>query len=251
MRRWSSPQRSARDRKSEPGLRGHGGRGLLTVCIIFLAAASGCSQRPQQSPPIDWAEQAKPQDRPLWDSPEPVPVQKSGEKKAFKPPPAAASRSKPRVEEKEPASDASAGHPVSASQASGRSTGGPSSESGAKFSGSAQDGPRGGAGGAGAGDSAEEPAPPPALPGRGPRQPGMSAERAAGFAKARLDLARSALRGGDVENASQLALEAYDAAAPHAAGSPKCGSLCAEAGKFLETIARKQGRAADQPTRFE
>lgn len=242
--------------QANPGPRLTGGGGgicsLSLAGIILLSAAVGCSKKTEKSAPIDWAERGQSQERPLWDAPEEAPRREPADQKRSKPtPPIASSDSRASDSPAGSASGGRAGQSMADSQAAGRSGGGQSSAAGGKGPGSVAGSRGGGQSGASFDGGDAEPAPAPALPGRGERRPAMSAERAAGFAKANLDRARTAMRVGDVENASQLALEAYDAVAPHAAVSPKCGSLCAEAGKFLENVSRKQGRAADQPTRFE
>lgn len=226
--------------------------------ITMLLAIVGCSNRQQTAPVIDWTD-----DRPVkvcrpqsdHDAPEEA---------------APAPRSRPTARSATPSprsEEGAAGRPTNAGReggdavesAGGRSARGAEAGQGADLQETAAGGD-GASGSTSVGESGDgdpvgrDPAPvalPPALPGRGPRRPSMPPERAAEAATASLGRARSALRGGDVEQATQLALEAYEAAAPHAASSQACGGLCAEAGRMLESVARKQGRAPDQPTRFD
>lgn len=209
------------------------------TAIAILLAAGACSERPAATAPIDWAERSPPARRPAEADRTPAAPEASGGR-----------------EPTEPVQPASPAQPVASSPPAGEPAGSSAGVASAGGAAAATDGAMNGGAGDGSGPAGGDPGgaesgPAPALPGRGPRRPALPAEQAAEFAKASLGRARTALRGGDAGAAADLALEAYDAVAPHAAASRQCGALCTDAGKLLESIARKQGRAADQPTRFD
>jgi len=93
--------------------------------------------------------------------------------------------------------------------------------------------------------------PPPALPGRGGRRPALPVADAVSEGDAALARARSAALGGDKDEAVQQALRAFSLAAPHAAADKRCLEVCGSAAALIETLARRQARPADVPTRFE
>lgn len=115
---------------------------------------------------------------------------------------------------------------------------------------------RGGTAGDGAGPGGgEDPpattAPAPALPGREPLRPALSADAAAKSATRLLDQARAAMRQGEADEAAEAAIEAYDQVLPHAQADKACGKLCRDIEKLLESTGRRRGPAAPVPTRFE
>lgn len=93
--------------------------------------------------------------------------------------------------------------------------------------------------------------PPAALPGRGPRRPEMSADGAAEAAARALKEAQLAARSGTIDEAAARALEAYEMAMPHAATNRRCGEICSDATRLLDTLGRRHRPAVGVPTRFE
>jgi hypothetical protein len=102
-----------------------------------------------------------------------------------------------------------------------------------------------------AGDgSAADDAPTPAFPGRPANRPTMTAAEAETSAKRMLNLARSAVRRGDADEACRQALAAYETAAAHAGTHDGCGDVARDAERLLAAVGRRQ-RVLDVPTRFE
>jgi hypothetical protein len=216
------------------------------LLFFTLVADSGCSQPRETAEEIDWG-QPKPrvvQHKQQRETPaEPAeeehsvkPVAKSqdgnGGPGGGSDAPAAASD--PFADGKD-----SAGKPIGgASQANG-----------------AGDAP--GAGGGGPGGASDAPAPvvperpAPALPGREPIKPALSASEAADSAKQLLKRAQQQLRTGNASAAAATAVEAYDQVLPHAEADAECKRLCGLLEGVLNAAGRAQGRADAVPTRFE
>jgi hypothetical protein len=93
--------------------------------------------------------------------------------------------------------------------------------------------------------------PPPALPGRAPVKPLLSAAGAAESAKRILKQAQQLLRVGDASAAVEAAIEAYDQVLPHAQSDAECKKLCGQLEGFLTVAGRGRGRPDAVPTRFE
>lgn len=236
----------------EVGVR-RGQLGQTCTGLFLLLALVGCSRPAPNQTAIDWTATSSRNIPPPQSARERPEADASGKPGGGR---AGAKQFSPPIPDAIPADVQSHGPPVNGGSAQSSGSGG-AGAAGSSGSGSS---PPGGlpesvggadAGGADEGSGGSPPPPLPALPGRGSRRPSLPADQAAELAEANLGRARSALRGGDVEKATQLALEAYDAVAPHASASPPCRKLCADAGKFLESVARKQGRAANEPTRFD
>lgn len=258
MQSWSPRRKSGHDpadvfRFREVGV-SRGEPGQTLTGLLLLVVVVGCSKPPPNQASIDWTT------KPPTPAPPSPSVRESQTAKASAKPGVARAESQPAtpsMRERIPTS----------ARATGRDGRGGSAESAGAGPGGAGAAGSSGSGSSPAGDDpdsvgsadtgipdpggARSPPPPPALPGRGPRRPSLPPDEAADLATANLGQARSALRSADIDKATQLALEAYDAVAPHAPVNRECGELCADAGKFLESVARKNGRAAEQPTRFD
>lgn len=132
---------------------------------------------------------------------------------------------------------------------------GPSAEAGEGDRDQGGDGRGGTAGNGAAPGRGEDPpapmAPAPALPGREPLRPALSADAAVKSATRLLDQARAAMRQGEAGKAAEAAIDAYDQVLPHAQTDKPCGKLCREIEKLLEATGRRRGPAAPVPTRFE
>ena len=93
--------------------------------------------------------------------------------------------------------------------------------------------------------------PPPALPGREPVKPELSANEAAQSAKQLLQRAQQLLRTADTSAAAEAAIKAYDQVLPHAESDAECKKLCGQLEGVLNAAGRGRGRADAVPTRFE
>jgi hypothetical protein len=91
--------------------------------------------------------------------------------------------------------------------------------------------------------------PAPALPGREPVKPTLSAAEAAQSAQQLLKRAKQLLRAADASAAAEVAIEAYDQVLPHAESNAECKKLCRQLEGVLNAAGR--GRADAVPTRFE
>lgn len=106
-----------------------------------------------------------------------------------------------------------------------------------------------GAGEGGPGGASDTP--PPALPGREPVKPELSANEAAQSAKQLLQRAQQLLRKADTSAAAEAAIKAYDQVLPHAESDAECKKLCGQLEGVLNAAGRGRGRADAVPTRFE
>ena len=93
--------------------------------------------------------------------------------------------------------------------------------------------------------------PTPALPGRQPVKPELSAAEAARSAKQLFEKAQRLLRTADASSAAEAAIEAYDQVLPHAESDAECGKLCRQIEGLLNAAGRRSGQAEAVPTRFE
>jgi hypothetical protein len=91
----------------------------------------------------------------------------------------------------------------------------------------------------------------PALPGRQPTKPELSAAEAARSAKQLFEKAQRLLRTANASAAAEAAIEAYDQVLPHAASDAECRKLCGQIEGLLNAAGRRSGQAEAVPTRFE
>jgi type IV secretory pathway VirB10-like protein len=89
-----------------------------------------------------------------------------------------------------------------------------------------------------------------AFPGRQSRNKPLSASAAAGRAREHLARARQARMRGDPEATHEAALDAYEAASPHAATDERCREACEAAAKVVSETAPR-ARPTGGPTSFE
>lgn len=114
-----------------------------------------------------------------------------------------------------------------------------------------------GAGGKGPGGASNAPQqaspqrPAPALPGREPVKPTLTAAEAADSARKLLNRAQQLLRAADASAAAAAAIEAYDQVLPHAESDADCRKLRGQLEGVLTAAGRQQGRPEAVPTRFE
>ncbi len=221
---------------------------LTAVGILALLALTlGCS-RPQQPPEeIDWGQ------------PRPAVVRQAPRREPRD------DRRKAPVASESPSAAPSGGSDSGTGAAGHSGDGDDSSGGGDGGGGEASDAPpapRGagqstGTDGDGPGGASDAPppmtpdSPQPALPGREPVTPTLSAEEAADSATQLLKRAQQLLRAADRSAAAATAIEAYDQVLPHAESSKDCKKLCQQLEAFLAATGRRQGPADDVPTRFE
>ena len=93
--------------------------------------------------------------------------------------------------------------------------------------------------------------PTPALPGRQPAKPELSAAEAARSARQLFEKAQRLLRTADASSAAEAAIEAYDQVLPHAESDAECGKLCRQIEGLLNAAGRGSRQAEAVPTRFE
>lgn len=93
--------------------------------------------------------------------------------------------------------------------------------------------------------------PMPALPGRQPSKPELSAAEAARSAKQLFEKAQRLLRTADASSAAEAAIKAYDQVLPHAESNAECKKLCGQIESLLNSAGRGSGQAEAVPTRFE
>jgi hypothetical protein len=212
----------------------------FAIVLLLLAVDAGCSRPPKPAEEVDWGQ----------------------------PKPTAARRPPLRELVAEPANGA--GAVVAADEKPAAGSGGDGGAAGSDNRGGGEhEGEPGGAappaeaggkapgpGGGGPGGESDAPPPPerqrpaPALPGREPVKPALSAADAAASAKQLLKRAQQLLRA-DADAAAAAAIEAYDQVLPHAESDTECKKLCGQLEGVLTAVGRGQGRPQPVPTRFE
>jgi hypothetical protein len=207
----------------------------LTLLLLFVVA--GCSRPRKPLEEVDWGQQK----------------------------PTVAQRFPPRERRVSPATDdataASTGKGVEGGIEQGLGGGGPKDPDGTpgnesrggdvSVSGKGEAVGEGPGGESGTPPSAELKRPAPALPGRQPVEPALSATEAARSARQLLDKAQKLLRTADASSAVEAALEAYDQVLPHAKNDADCRKLCGQLEGVLNAAGRGRGQAEAVPTRFE
>jgi hypothetical protein len=216
------------------------------LLVWILATDSGCSQPRQTAEEIDWGQ------------PKPSVARRKQQREAT----AERARELPTDQPAENKWDGGAGpdgggtasSAKSDSSASGNEAADEPAPGASQASGAGAE-PRAGGGGPGGGSDEPPPVVPdrpvPALPGREPIKPALSAAEAADSAKQLLKRAQQQLRAADASAAAATAIEAYDQVLPHAEADAECKKLCGLLEGVLNAAGRTQGRAEAVPTRFE
>lgn len=211
----------------------------IVALLLLLGTDAGCSRRQKSAEEVNWGQ----------------------------PKPNVARRTPPS---ERPAEIASGGRAGSTADQAAEGGGNPGPESNGAAGGSGEDGepsddpPKasgvgntpgvGGKGPGGASDTPQDAAPErpaPALPGRAPTKPALTAAEAAEAAKQLLKRAQQHLRTDDASAAAEAAIEAYDKVLPHAESDVECRKLCRQLDEVLMSAGQRPGRPAAVPTRFE
>ena len=217
-------------------------RAVLMLLFLSLAADLGCSQPRETAEEIDWGQ------------PKPRVAQRKQQRQATGEPAGEENSGKPAGKSQDGNGGSEATAAASDPLADGNDSGGKPIDGASQASGAGDDP---GAGGGGPGGASDAPAPvvperpAPALPGREPIKPALSAAEAADSAKQLLKRAKQQLRAADSAAAAATAIEAYDQVLPHAEAYAECKKLCGLLEGVLNAAGRTQGRADGVPTRFE
>lgn len=219
---------------------------MAVLSLLVCRWSAGCSQARKPVEEVDWG-QPKPSiartQRPV----EPGPEAKSG--KAASHPGAENGRSD-RAPGSDKVGDTTGGNSGGAGNGNGSQPSSEPAEGGVvtespSTEGTATDG----AGKTPPPDEVGRPAP--ALPGRAPVKPMLSAAEASELANRQLKKAQQLLRSGDASAAAETAIQAYDQVLPHAKTDAECKKLCGLLESLINSTGRTRGRAEAVPTRFE
>jgi hypothetical protein len=214
------------------------GRGhYILSALLLMSVVLGCSRPRKAIEEVDWG-QSKPR------TAQRLPLR---ERRA---PPRAGDATAPSAGE-------AAKNGTDQGKGSGGSKDGDSSPKNESSSGDVASSRNGEAAGEGPGGVSDTPSSPelkrpmPALPGRQPTKPELSAAEAARSAKQLFEKSQRLLRTVDASAAAEAALEAYDQVLPHAESDAECRKLCRQIEGLLNAAGRGSGQAEAVPTRFE
>lgn len=205
----------------------------INLMVLLISVDAGCSRPQRPAEDVDWGQ----------------------------PKPSVARRTLPREHQSEPAGGEATAASASAGQESSVVPGSDGTGDSSVVGSGKENGPGAsdlsdtGAGevpGAGeGGPGGTSITPPPALPGREPVKPELSANEAAQSAKQLLKRVQQLLREADTSAAAEAAIKAYDQVLPHAKSDAECKKLCGQLEGVLNAAGRGRGRANAVPTRFE
>jgi hypothetical protein len=216
----------------------------ITLILVLVALCVGCSQARKPVEEVDWG-QPKPSVARVKAPRESGPGRQKGEKSSESP---GDNRHSERAPDSGVAGDPGGGG--SSDNGNGSESPSDSDEGGVAHEGQSAGGEE--TGGASGGLPSTEPKrPTPALPGREPVKPLLSAADAADSARNLLKKAQQLLRSGDSASAGEAAMQAYDQVFPHAKTDAECKKLCGQLEVVINSAGRVRGRAEAVPTRFE
>lgn len=211
----------------------------IAALLLLLCTDAGCSRPRKSTDEVNWgqpkpgvARRTPPSERP---------TEFAGQGSAGSTADRAEERGGNAGPEGDEATDGGSGEDGESSDGSPTASGGEAPGVGDKGLGDASDTPH---------DAAPE-RPAPALPGRAPVKPALSAAEAAESAKQLLKRAQQHLRAQDASVAAEAAIEAYEKVLPHAESDAECRKLCRQLDEVLTSAGRRPGRPAAVPTRFE